>query len=228
MGPADSTRRASRSAGHSRIFEPGQRSTTGHPDDLPPALEPAGRRAWCGATLVVMTALISHTSFDSVDACASSVFWGKVLGFVEDPDDPNQPGDEECMIASTDGTQRLLFIEVPDGKHVKNRVHLDLKPAEGATGSLSLRGFWHWVPERSPTDVCLTGQAGSCSPILKATSSAFCVVTPSARRHIDCKHQPAASRRPRRPIPDRSSIHDRAVRRAVFNLRRRWTSAVDR
>ncbi len=85
-----------------------------------------------------MTALISHMSFDSVDACASSAFWRKVLGFVEDPEDPNQPGDEECMITSADGTQRLLFIEVPDGKQVKNRLHLDLKPALGATRELEL------------------------------------------------------------------------------------------
>ena len=35
------------------------------------------------------------------------------------------------MIFSPDGGQRLLFIEVPDDKLVKNRVHLDLKPAEG-------------------------------------------------------------------------------------------------
>lgn len=78
-----------------------------------------------------MTALISHTSFDSVDAFAQSVFWSGVLGFREDPDDPNRPQDEECMIFSPDGTQRLLFIEVPDAKQVKNRVHLDLQPAEG-------------------------------------------------------------------------------------------------
>lgn len=49
-----------------------------------------------------MTALISHTSFDSLDAHAMSVFWGLVLGFVEDPDDPNEPGHEECMIFSAD------------------------------------------------------------------------------------------------------------------------------
>ncbi len=85
-----------------------------------------------------MTALFSHMSFDSVDACASSVFWGKVLDFVEDPEDPNQPGDEECMITSADGAQRLLFIEVPDGKQVKNRLHLDLKPALRATRELEL------------------------------------------------------------------------------------------
>jgi len=42
------------------------------------------------------------------------------------------------MIASTDGTQRLLFIEIPDDKQVKNRVHLDLKPAQGVTRELEL------------------------------------------------------------------------------------------
>lgn len=78
-----------------------------------------------------MTALISHTSFDSLDAYAMSVFWADVLGFAEDPDDPNEPGHEECMIYSPDGSVRLLFIEVPDAKQVKNRVHLDLKPVEG-------------------------------------------------------------------------------------------------
>ena len=78
-----------------------------------------------------MTAQISHTTFDSRDAYAQSVFWAKVLGFSEDPDDPNEPGHEECMIFSPDGAERLLFIEVPEAKQVKNRVHLDLKPAKG-------------------------------------------------------------------------------------------------
>ena len=35
------------------------------------------------------------------------------------------------MIFSADGGQRLLVIEVPDAKQVKNRLHLDLKPAVG-------------------------------------------------------------------------------------------------
>ena len=78
-----------------------------------------------------MTALISHTSFDCHDAYALSVFWGGVLGFIQDVDNPDEPGDTECMIFSTDGAQRLLFIEVPEPKQVKNRLHLDLVPAEG-------------------------------------------------------------------------------------------------
>jgi catechol 2,3-dioxygenase-like lactoylglutathione lyase family enzyme len=78
-----------------------------------------------------MSSRISHVTVDSRDAHAQSVFWAQVLGFSEDPEDPNEAGDEECMISSPDGSQRLLFIEVPDAKSVKNRLHLDLRPVEG-------------------------------------------------------------------------------------------------
>ena len=77
-----------------------------------------------------MTARISHTTIDSRDAYAQSVWWSAVLGFAEDPDDPNEPGHEECLIASPDGRERLLFIEVPEPKTVKNRLHLDLVPVD--------------------------------------------------------------------------------------------------
>ncbi len=78
-----------------------------------------------------MASRISHTSFDAIDAYAQSVFWSRVLDFVEDPDDPNEPGHQECLITSRDLSQLLLFITVPDEKKVKNRVHLDLRPADG-------------------------------------------------------------------------------------------------
>ena len=78
-----------------------------------------------------MVARISHTSIDATDAYAQSVFWGKVLGFAEDPADPNEPGHEECMIFSPDRRTRVLFIEVPEKKQGKNRMHFDLVPAEG-------------------------------------------------------------------------------------------------
>ena len=78
-----------------------------------------------------MVARISHTSVDSIDAYAQAQFWAAVLGFGPVPDEPDEPGDEECMIVSPDGAQRLLFIQVPDAKRVKNRLHLDLVPAEG-------------------------------------------------------------------------------------------------
>lgn len=78
-----------------------------------------------------MVSFLSHLTIDAADAYGQSVWWSQVLGYGEDPEDPNEPGHEECMIFSGDGTTRLLFIEVPDAKHGKNRLHLDLRPVEG-------------------------------------------------------------------------------------------------
>jgi hypothetical protein len=78
-----------------------------------------------------MTSYVSHTTVDCADAFTLSRWWQAVLDYREDPDDPNEPGHEECMIYSADRRPRLLFIEGPDVKQVKNRVHLDLRPAEG-------------------------------------------------------------------------------------------------
>ncbi|MCO8269085.1 VOC family protein [Actinoplanes sp. TRM 88003] len=78
-----------------------------------------------------MTSYVSHTTVDCADAFTLSRWWQSVLDYREDPDDPNEPGHEECMIFSADGRHRLLFIEAPDTKQVKNRIHLDLRPAEG-------------------------------------------------------------------------------------------------
>ena len=79
-----------------------------------------------------MTSFVSHTSVDCSNAYALSRWWQAVLDYVEDPDDPNEPGHEECLIASRDGHHRLLFIEVPEAKRGKNRIHLDLRPREGS------------------------------------------------------------------------------------------------
>lgn len=79
-----------------------------------------------------MTSRISHITVDSHNAYAQSVWWAGVLGMSEDPEDPNEPGDEECMIFSPDGRTRVLFIEVPEAKPaLKNRLHFDLRPVDG-------------------------------------------------------------------------------------------------
>jgi Glyoxalase-like domain len=80
---------------------------------------------------VPMTSRISHTTIDSHNAYTQSVWWAEVLGFAEDPRDPNLPEHEECMIFSPDGRTRLLFIDVPDEKVAKNRLHFDLWPTDG-------------------------------------------------------------------------------------------------
>ena len=78
-----------------------------------------------------MTSFVAHTSIDCADPYRLSLWWSDVLGYAEDPDDPNLPEHEECLIRSADGAHRLLFIKVPDEKPGKNRLHLDLRPSDG-------------------------------------------------------------------------------------------------
>ena len=78
-----------------------------------------------------MTAYVSHTTIDCANAYELSEWWKPVLGYVDLEGDPNRPGQEECMIRDPETGHRLLFIEVPDEKVTKNRLHLDLRPREG-------------------------------------------------------------------------------------------------
>jgi len=78
-----------------------------------------------------MTSRISHTTVDCHHAYELSQWWKQVLGYVDVEGDPNEPGHEECMILSPVTGEHLLFIEVPDVKQVKNRLHLDLRPTDG-------------------------------------------------------------------------------------------------
>ena len=77
-----------------------------------------------------MSAYISHTSVDCANAYELSEWWRRVLGYVDVDDDPNEPGHEECMILSPETGHHLLFIEVPETKQVKNRIHFDIRPEE--------------------------------------------------------------------------------------------------
>jgi hypothetical protein len=77
-----------------------------------------------------VSCFVSHTSVDCRNAYELSEWWKPVLGYVDLEDDPNQPGHDECMIQDPETRHRLLFIEVPEAKEVKNRLHLDLRPRE--------------------------------------------------------------------------------------------------
>jgi hypothetical protein len=77
-----------------------------------------------------MTSAVSHTTIDCANAYQLSEWWKQVLGYVDLEGDPNLPGHEECMIRSPETGHLLLFVEVPDVKQVKNRVHLDLRPTD--------------------------------------------------------------------------------------------------
>ena len=77
-----------------------------------------------------MTARIRNITFDCSDPYALAGFWSQVTGFPEDPDNGNEPDDPEALLVAPDGQLNLLFIAVPEGKTVKNRVHLDVMPTD--------------------------------------------------------------------------------------------------
>jgi Glyoxalase-like domain len=77
-----------------------------------------------------VSCFVSHTSIDCGNAYELSEWWKPVLGYVDLEDDPNEPGHEECMIQDPDSGHQVLFIEVPEAKAAKNRLHLDLRPRE--------------------------------------------------------------------------------------------------
>ena len=78
-----------------------------------------------------MTSFVSHTTVDCDNAYELSEWWKQLLGYVDIDGDPNLPGHEECMIRDAETGHQILFIEVPDTKSVKNRIHFDLRPREG-------------------------------------------------------------------------------------------------
>ena len=78
-----------------------------------------------------MASFISHTTIDCLNAYELSEWWKPVLGYADIDGDPNEPGHEECMIRSAETGHQLLFIEVPDVRQVKNRLHFDLRPVDG-------------------------------------------------------------------------------------------------
>ncbi len=94
-----------------------------------------------------MTSRVSHTTLDCHHAYELSEWWKGVLDYVDVEGDPNEPGHEECMILSRDGAHRVLFIEVPEGKTVKNRIHFDLEPTEGTRDDELARLLAHGATE---------------------------------------------------------------------------------
>ncbi|MFJ2190100.1 MULTISPECIES: VOC family protein [unclassified Kitasatospora] len=73
-----------------------------------------------------MASLVRHVTIDCADPFGLAGFWAQALDSTVGEDD--NPGDEEALVESAGAS--LLFIRVPDGKSVKNRVHLDLQPQD--------------------------------------------------------------------------------------------------
>jgi len=91
-----------------------------------------------------------QVTFDCADPGALAVFWRQVLGYVEEPPPAGHSSWEQALEAFGVPRElwnsrsacidprgvgpRLFFQQVPEGKTVKNRVHLDVRAAPGLQG----------------------------------------------------------------------------------------------
>jgi predicted enzyme related to lactoylglutathione lyase len=71
---------------------------------------------------------VAALAVDCRDAKRMADFWTALLGY-----EVTDVADDGISIAAPDGTGVLVdFLVVPEGKTVKNRLHLDLRPADQA------------------------------------------------------------------------------------------------
>ena len=77
-----------------------------------------------------------QVTFDCAEPVAVARFWAETLGYEAEYDD-----ERAGAAAATDPTgagPRLYFQRVPEGKVVKNRVHLDVRVGTGLAGAQRL------------------------------------------------------------------------------------------
>ena len=75
-----------------------------------------------------MSSIILNITFDCADPRAGQVL-GQVTGWPVDEE--QQPGYEDAAVGeAAEGRPRLYFVKVPEDKTVKNRLHLDIMPAD--------------------------------------------------------------------------------------------------
>ncbi|MFE4635596.1 VOC family protein [Streptomyces sp. NPDC056773] len=73
---------------------------------------------------------VHHITFDAQEPYALAQFWSEVTGWPIHPDDlADDP--EISLVPGQPGVTGLLFVQVPEGKSAKNRVHLDIQPTTG-------------------------------------------------------------------------------------------------
>jgi len=90
---------------------------------------------------MVMGSRLTEIVVDCRDPVAQAAFWAAVLGYhvvrsahgqVEIAAWPREPADLAEQVRQAPVVPALVFVTVPEGKAVKNRLHLDVRPADGS------------------------------------------------------------------------------------------------
>jgi Glyoxalase-like domain len=84
---------------------------------------------------------LTEIVFDCRDPVAQASFWSTALGYhvvrvdegqVEIAPWAQEPADLAERVRRAPGVPTLVFVAVPEGKTVKNRLHLDVRPVDGS------------------------------------------------------------------------------------------------
>jgi hypothetical protein len=75
-----------------------------------------------------------QVTFDCAEPERVARFWAEVLGYVVPPLPPEDQGSWAACADPSGAGPRLFFQRVPEGKVVKNRVHLDVRAGTGLVG----------------------------------------------------------------------------------------------
>jgi catechol 2,3-dioxygenase-like lactoylglutathione lyase family enzyme len=88
-----------------------------------------------------MGSRLTEIVVDCQDPVAQAAFWAAVLGYhvvrteegqVEIAAWAQEPPDLAEQVRAAPIVPALVFVTVPEGKAVKNRLHLDIRPADGS------------------------------------------------------------------------------------------------
>jgi hypothetical protein len=124
-----------------------------------------------------MVSFIRNVAFDCPDPYALARFWSEVIG--HPPAAGTAVGDPEVVIEPPGGP-RLYFQGVPEGKTVKNRVHVCLEPGDrnrdAEVDRLLTLGAKILSDHRSPA-------GGGWVVLLDPADNEFCVTESAAERH---------------------------------------------
>lgn len=88
-----------------------------------------------------MTLRIQSLCTDSPDPSAIATFWEQALGWRRAYEEPDEVVLEPAGSAQDGVLPELLFGKVAEGKAVKNRLHLDLRPDDQAAEVARLEGL---------------------------------------------------------------------------------------
>jgi predicted enzyme related to lactoylglutathione lyase len=72
--------------------------------------------------------ILRHVTIDCAEPYELGTFWSQVTGWPVSDED--EPGDPEVLVVAPSPVPGLLFIRVPEGKTVKNRIHFDWMPTD--------------------------------------------------------------------------------------------------